>query len=148
MIFPNIFLMFQALCLTTTVHREIHFDLRIDLNLPTSSIDWYPSNGILDCSNVVASSETRSSGRRGSATSFTPRSRGGNAKREMKIGMALTRRRQPRKAVGTRILCKRTRAGTHLLAYIPSRTSIASRVIARAPPHMCMYIRYRCIRSR
>lgn len=120
-------------------------------NLPTSSIDWYPSNGILDCSNVVASSELRSSGRRGSATSFTlpVREEGeGNAKREMKIGMALTRRRQPRKAVGTQILCKRTRAGTHLLAYIPSRTSIASRVIARAPPHMCMCTRYRCIRSR
>lgn len=28
---------------------------------------------------------------------------------KMKIGMALTRRRQPRKAVGTQILCKRTR---------------------------------------
>lgn len=28
----------------------------------------------------------------------------------MKMGMALTRRRQPRKAVGTQILCKRTRA--------------------------------------
>lgn len=28
----------------------------------------------------------------------------------MKIGMALTRRRQPRKAVGTQILCKRTRS--------------------------------------
>lgn len=56
----------------------------------------------------------------------------------MKIGMALTRRRQPRKAVGTQILCKRTRAGTHLLAYIPSRTSIARRVIARARPHMYM----------
>jgi len=50
---------------------------------------------------------------------------------KMKIGMALTRRRQPRKAVGTQILCKRTRSraheGTHLLAYIRSRTSIARR---------------------
>lgn len=36
--------------------------------------------------------------------------REGNAKGKMKIGMALTRRRQPRKAVGTQILCKRTRA--------------------------------------
>lgn len=48
--------------------------------------------------------------RRESATSFTPEEEG-NVKREMKIGMALTRRRQPRKAVGTQILCKRTRAG-------------------------------------
>jgi len=31
----------------------------------------------------------------------------------MKIGMALTRRRQPRKAVGTQILCKRTRSRAH-----------------------------------
>lgn len=31
-----------------------------------------------------------------------------------------------------------TNAGTHLLAYIPSRTSIARRVIARARPHMYM----------
>lgn len=60
------------------------------------------------------------------------RLREGNAKGKMKIGMTLTRRRQPRKAVGTQILCKRTRARaracarTHLLAYIRSRTYRAS----------------------
>lgn len=56
----------------------------------------------------------------------------------MKIGMALTRRRQPRKAVGTQILCKRTRARsrrTFLLIFDLGRESRVelSRAHDRAP---------------
>jgi len=68
----------------------------------------------------------------------------------MKIGMALTRRRQPRKAVGTQILCKRTRARacarprrTFLLVFDLGRVSRVelSRAHDRAPICIGVYVR-------
>lgn len=46
------------------------------------------------------------------------------------MGMALTRRRQPRKAVGTQILCKRTRSRERTFLLIFDLGRIARRVIA------------------